>query len=236
MIKAAIFDLDNTLVDFMRMKENAIDAAAEAMIDSGLDMSKEAAKAKLYEIYDREGIEFQKVFDQFLEDELGEIDPKILAAGVVAYRRAREAALVLYPHVNMTLINLIKRGLKLAVLSDAPRPQAWLRLCQLQLHHIFDQVITFDDTGLRKPDPVPFRKVLSLLGVAPHEALMVGDWPERDVVGAKRVGIRTVFARYGDTFDTVESGADFEIEDIREILGIVDRENARTTHVLREGP
>ena len=150
--------------------------------------------------------------------------------------RAREAALVLYPHVNMTLINLIKRGLKLAVLSDAPRPQAWLRLCQLQLHHIFDHVITFDDTGLRKPDPIPFRKMLSLLGVASHEALMVGDWPERDVVGAKHVGIRTVFARYGDTFDTVESGADFEIEDIREILRIVDLENARTSRVVTGRP
>ena len=37
MIKAVIFDLDNTLVDFMAMKHQAIDAAINAMIDAGLD-------------------------------------------------------------------------------------------------------------------------------------------------------------------------------------------------------
>ena len=42
-IRAVIFDLDNTLVDFVRMKENAIDAAVDAMIDAGLEMSKEEA-------------------------------------------------------------------------------------------------------------------------------------------------------------------------------------------------
>jgi len=36
-----------------------------------------------------------------------------------------------------------------------------------------------------------------------------------------------VFARYGDTFGTVESGADYDINDISELLEIVERENAR---------
>ena len=222
MIKAAIFDLDNTLVDFMRMKEAAIDAAVDAMVDAGLRMSKQETKEEIYKIYEEEGIEYQRVFDRFLNEQLGNINYKIHAAAIVAYRKAREAALVLYPHVNMTLTELVKRGIKLAVLSDAPRLQAWLRLCSLQLHHIFDFVLTFEDTGVHKPSEIPFRKVLSLLKVASSEALMVGDWPERDMVGAKKVGIKTVFARYGDTFGTKQSGADFEIDDISEILEIID--------------
>ena len=55
---------------------------------------------------------------------------------------------------------------------------------------------------------------------------MVGDWAERDVVGAKSLGMTTVFARYGDTFDTRESGADFDIQDVFELVAIVDRLNA----------
>jgi len=39
---------------------------------------------------------------------------------VIAYRRAREAALVPYPHVYMTLMELLKMGIRLAVVSDAP--------------------------------------------------------------------------------------------------------------------
>ncbi len=67
MIKLVIFDLDNTLTDFMRMKESAVDAAVEAMIDAGLRFPPKDIKAKIYEVYDREGIEFQSVFDDVLE-------------------------------------------------------------------------------------------------------------------------------------------------------------------------
>ena len=161
MFKLVIFDLDNTLTDFMRMKENAVDAAVNAMIDAGLRQPTAQIKEKIYQVYEREGIEFQMVFDEVLKEMLGEVDHKVLAAGIVSYRRAKEAALVLYPHVRWTLFELIKRGIRLAVISDAPRKEGWLRLCYLQLHHMFDMVVTFDDTGERKPSPVPFQRVLS---------------------------------------------------------------------------
>jgi putative hydrolase of the HAD superfamily len=224
-IRAIIFDLDNTLTDFMRMKRAAIDAGVEGMLDAGLVVSPKKIEEVIWKTYEREGIEYQNVFDSVIEEILGYVDPKILAAGIIAYRRARESTLVLYPHVQYTLLELLKRGLRLAVVSDAPRAQAWLRLASLQLHNIFDHVITFEDTGQRKPSPEPFRKALELLQVEPSETLMVGDWAERDVVGAAQLGIPTVFARYGDTFGTKESGADYELEDILELLGIVDELN-----------
>ena len=227
MIKLVIFDLDNTLTDFMRMKENAVVAAVEAMIDGGLRLPGQEIKDKIYDVYDREGIEFQSVFDVVLKELLGEVDHKILAAGIVAYRRAREASLVLYPHVRGALFEIMKRGIRLAVVSDAPRKEAWLRLCYLELQHMFDKVLTFDDTGERKPSPTPFRRVLKRFEVEPHEALMVGDWPDRDITGAAQVGITTVFARYGDTFGTVESGAQYDIEDIIELVEIIDKINGK---------
>lgn len=225
MIKAVIFDLDNTLVDFMAMKRQALDAAIHAMRDAGLRLPVEEIRRRIDAIYEQRGIEFQNVFDQLLFDEFSKIDYKILSSGIIAYRRAREAALVPYPHVYMTLVELAKMHLKLAVVSDAPAREAWLRLCYLNFHHIFDVVVTFDDTGERKPNPGPFRKALERLGVKPEEALMVGDWAERDVVGAKQVGMKTVFARYGDTFGTVVSNADYDIDDIAQVIDIVRKEN-----------
>jgi putative hydrolase of the HAD superfamily len=208
------------------MKRLAVAAAIDAMIDAGLPLSRETAEREIFAIYAREGIEHQTVFDDLLEDHLGRVDYKILAAGVVAYRRAREAALVLYPHVAVTLVSLIKQGIRLAVVSDAPQREAWLRLCYLNLHHLFDVVVTFEDTRERKPSPAPFRLALERLGVEPSDALMVGDWAERDMVGGMQLGMRTAFARYGDTFGTVESGADFELDDIHQLLEIVNGINA----------
>ena len=53
---------------------------------------------------------------------------------------------------------------------------------------------------------------------------MLGDWPERDVIGAKQLGMKTAFARYGDVFSTKISGADYDIDNIQEILSIIEKE------------
>jgi putative hydrolase of the HAD superfamily len=221
MIKAIVFDLDNTLVDFMAMKRQAIDAAIDAMVDAGIDLHRDEIKARVDAIYQERGIEYQQVFDDLIFGIFQKIDHRVLASGIIAYRRAREAALKPFPHVTATLIELSRRGVKLAILTDAPSREAWLRLCYINFHHFFQVAVTFDDTGERKPSEKPFRKALEMLGVLPKEALMVGDWPERDIVGAKAVGMRTAFAKYGRTFDTEEHNADYELTDISELLGIV---------------
>ncbi|MCH8304974.1 MAG: HAD-IA family hydrolase [Candidatus Marinimicrobia bacterium] len=226
MIRALIFDLDNTIIDFVRLKENAIDSGLASMAEAGLKFDKKEAHKRIMEIYEEKGWEYQEVFNDFiLEINDGILDYKFLAAGIVGYRRAKEASLVPYPQVISTLFKLAKRGLKLGIVSDAPSREAWLRLCYLNLHNVFDEVVTLTDTGKLKPSPEPFREILSRLEVSADEALMIGDWPERDMVGAASVGMKSVFARYGDTFDTVKSGADYEIDDFNEILDIIDKEN-----------
>jgi len=225
MIKGVIFDLDNTLIDFVKMKEMAIEAAITAMIDAGLSLPREEIKKEIYKIYEEKGIEYQEVFQDFLLRKLGYIDYKILASGIVGYRRAKDFTLVPYPHTEYTLLQLIKRGLKLGVVSDAPKLQAYLRLCYLGFLNYFDCVIAYEDTQKRKPDPEPFLLALKKLNLKPEEVIMVGDWRERDIVGAKLVGMKTAFAKYGDTFNTKESNADYELNDIKEIIKIVDQEN-----------
>ena len=226
MIKAVIFDLDNTLVDFMKMKRLSIEGAIPAMCDAGLNLTPAEATKIIDEIYDEKGMEYQKVFDLFLQRVLKKIDYKILSAGIVAYRRAREAALIPYPHVYPTLNKLLKIGIKMGILSDAPTKEAWLRLAYLNFHHIVDAVITYEDTGKRKPAPEPFIAILKKLDVTPEESLLVGDWVERDILGAKNVGMKTAFAKYGDTFDTKKHDADYELNDISELIGIIEKENA----------
>ena len=75
-----------------------------------------------------------------------------------------------------------------------------IRIYYLNLYHFFDAVITFDDSGQRKPSSKPFEMALNKLQLEAEDSLMIGDWPDRDVVGAKQIGMRTAFAVYGDTF------------------------------------
>ena len=225
MIKAVIFDLDNTLLDFMGMKIMAIDAALNGMIEAGMDISRIKSRERIFEIYESKGWEYQGVLDDFIKEKTGSIDYKFLAGGIVAYKKAKEASLILYPNVYRTLIALTKLGLKLGVVSDAPSREAWMRICTVNLHHVFDAIVTFDDTGELKPSPKPFEKISKLLNVLPENSLMIGDWPERDVLGAKKLGMKTAFARYGDVFSTQISGADYDIDNIQEILSIIEGEN-----------
>ena len=225
-IKGVIFDLDNTLLDFMKMKEFAVKSAIKGMIEAGLLIDEEQSYSEIVSIYEEFGWENQKVFDVFIEKQIGHVDNKFLAAGIVAYRRAREANLMVYPNVNKTLMSLAKSGIKLGVVSDAPSREAWMRIYYLNLYHFFDVVITFDDTGERKPSSKPFQMCLDSLSLEPAHTIMVGDWPDRDVVGAKQIGMKTAFARYGDTFGTIHSGADWDLNDIYQLVMIINEHNS----------
>ena len=221
MIKAAIFDLDNTLIDFMKMKKLSCDAAISSMIDAGLNADKNKAMKELFSLYDRYGLEEKTIFQKFLKKVARRVDYEILASGIVAYRRVRAGYLEPYPHVSEVLFELKRKGIKLAIVSDAPRLKAWIRLVSMKINHLFDVVVTFDDTKEMKPSNKPFQVAFKKLKLKPSECLMVGDRPERDIKGAKKLGMLTCFAKYGNPKGKGYE-ADYEINDIKELLEIVE--------------
>ena len=83
-IRAILFDLDNTLIDFMQMKQESCRAAIQAMISTGLKMDKKEAYSKLMKTYFKLGLESDVAFTQFLK-ETGNFDHKILAAAINKY-------------------------------------------------------------------------------------------------------------------------------------------------------
>ena len=220
MLKAVIFDLDNTLIDFMRMKRISCEAAVSAMIDSGLDVKKEKALDAIFKLYDIHGLEEPEIFQKFLMKITGKIDYRILANGIVAYRRVRTGFLEPFPHTSYVLLKLKDKGKKLGIVTDAPKLKAWIRLAAMKIGDFFDVVVGFEDTKKLKPASLPFEIALKKLNLKPAECLMVGDWPERDIQGAKKLGMKTCFARYGNP-KVKKSGADFEISDIKDLLKIV---------------
>ncbi len=223
MIKAIFFDLDNTIIDFMTMKLKSCEAAIDAMLAAGLSMQREEALKTLFTIYDETNIEEQHIFEKFLKRTQGKVNYKIVAHGILAYRNARASYMHPYPKAVRTLLEL-KKHYTLVIISDAPRLQAWMRLVSLGIDDFFDLVITAADVRKQKTHTTPFKAALKTLNLRPEEALMVGDRIARDVQTAKKLGIKTCYARYGDnTFlrkpaERGASGADFELDTIDDLL------------------
>ena len=70
-IKGVIFDLDNTLLDFMQMKQFAVKSAIKGMIEAGLFIDEILAYNEIISIYEEFGWENQKVFDVFIKKQIG---------------------------------------------------------------------------------------------------------------------------------------------------------------------
>jgi putative hydrolase of the HAD superfamily len=124
------------------------------------------------------------------------LTPKVLSALIDAYA---SPALRVPPAVDLgarsALETLARRGLTLGVVSNIMRTPGSV------LRQILDRsgllaplkVLTFsDECGIRKPDPEIFRRTLRQMGVAPEDAVHVGDDPILDVEGARDAGMAVI--------------------------------------------
>jgi putative hydrolase of the HAD superfamily len=221
MIKAITFDLDMTLIDFIKLKKKGSDAAAKAMTKAGFKVDKK----ELFDFY-LDDIEGDKVFGDFLRKK-GNYSDRLLAAAINAYLKEKQKYLKTYPSVKKVLLSLKKQGLKLGIVTDAQRLKAYMRLDALGIADIFDAVVGYEDTANYKPSILPFRKALELLNVQASEAMHVGDWPERDIAGAKKVGMKTCLAYYG--YKNHKMGKwvepDYKIDSISDIIEVMSNGN-----------
>jgi putative hydrolase of the HAD superfamily len=126
------------------------------------------------------------------------------------------------PQAVPVLRALRECGIKTAIVSNTPwgsPASAWRG--ELARHGLLDEVdaaVFCMDVGWRKPHRAPFDRALSLLAVAPTDAVFVGDDDRWDVVGAQNAGLRPVLLR--SNLATSPPGHT-AIHDLRDILAIV---------------
>ena len=101
-----------------------------------------------------------------------------------------------YPGVAEGLEMLFREGLPLACVTNKAARFADALLADKGLAHYFSVVVGGDTLPRKKPDPLPFRHVCERLGVAPREALVVGD-SRNDVAGARAAGCPVICVPYG---------------------------------------
>lgn len=86
----------------------------------------------------------------------------------------------------------------------------------------FDHILISGAFGKGKPDPSIFEHALDLVGITADEALMVGDNLMTDILGASKVGMKSVWINRENKAVSDEVNPTYTIENLRELLGIVE--------------
>jgi putative hydrolase of the HAD superfamily len=127
------------------------------------------------------------------------------------------------------LDSLRRRGLKLGVVSNALDPPSLLHrdLADAGVAKRVDFAVFSSEVGRRKPDPAIFRRALEALEVEPAVALFVGDRLYEDVLGASRVGMRTVQALWFRADEHPDGGEpDYRAFTQLDVLNVIQRLNS----------
>jgi putative hydrolase of the HAD superfamily len=115
--------------------------------------------------------------------------PRLLAE---THRAASRYGLQLYPGVEDTIKQLLPTY-HLAIITDGQTAYAIPELHAVGLFGYFDPVIVSGDFGYRKPDKRLFERALTAMKMEPSEVVFVGNDMYNDVLGAEKLGMKTVF-------------------------------------------
>jgi putative hydrolase of the HAD superfamily len=216
MPRALIFDMDNTLFDLYTAKMRACGSVVSHLGTGKAD--------DLFSYFLRKvgGFEDPASIRDFMVDHSCYDHDHYLECTRI-YSREKLRHITPYPGVPETLKVLQDAGLLMGVVTDARRPEAEVRLGHTGLRWFFDPVVTMEMTGSHKPSTLPFLYALMKLGARATETALIGDSPRRDIAPGMILGMRTVYARYGDRFSgrKESGGADHAIDDFRDLPGVI---------------
>jgi pyrophosphatase PpaX len=127
-----------------------------------------------------------------------------------------------FPGAVETVAELKRRGVALAVVTSKHRRSTLRGMDSCGITEMFDVIITPEDVENAKPHPEPVHLALTRLGVAPGEALFVGDSPH-DMVAGREAGTLTAAALWGPfpRAALLAERPDFLIERQEDVLGLV---------------
>lgn len=233
--KALIFDFDDTIEDFQKAKEITHQYLARYVADRYHIPEREAKKeldsidAKYSQLgkgktpnYFSRHPWFREFFLHFKID----ASQKDIAEFVELYWKKITQSATLLPGAMELLLRLTKKHhLILMTDSDGSKGIKLRRLKNLNVYHLFDFIITSDDTGHNKPHPSFYEKIFQRFEIRAEECIMIGDKPQVDLEIAKKIGLTTFWMQHGDW--TKRQGGmhfsyvDYEVSTIAELESVL---------------
>ena len=209
-IKAIVFDINGTLIDIQTDEgsEEIYRSISHFLTYQGIPAHRGELRDEYYQLMDAQRKARGEAFPEFdavalwraylrrrpeackaLPREKLKWLPLVLAE---MYRGISRSRLQLYPEVK-TVLDELSRRFKLAALSDAQSAWALAEMRAVGLEKYFRPIIVSGDLGFRKPDKRIFQAALEGLGESRKSVLFVGNDMYRDIYGASRAGLKTVY-------------------------------------------
>lgn len=217
MIRAVLFDLDNTLYPELSYVRSGFAAVAQFLADRfGVDG--DALADRMFDIVLEHGR--GKVFNLVL-DEYGLAGNVDILTLIYVYR-SHLPSVSLYGDVLEGFRKIEEMGLSTGIITDARAGVQKRKIEALRLEDKVNMLLCTDDLGADfwKPSPVPFQVGLEYLSVAPEEAIYVGDDLEKDMRPALALGMHGLWMQRPDVEFPGDSAADFDI--VRDLGDVVD--------------
>lgn len=223
MIKAILFDLDETLMDRSTSIKRFLQVQHAKFIRSFNGISMEAYSNRFIEI-ESHGLVWKDKVYQTLVSEF-QIQGLSWEQLVEDYVLNLHKSCVLYDNVMTTLEVFKKKGYQFGLITNGLYAVQWPNIQALGLAPFFSSILISEKEGIKKPDAAIFHRGISQLNVACERAVFIGDHPISDIKGAKEAGLKTIWKRNKiwqdecleadaqfDTFETLPSA-------VRSLLG-----------------
>ncbi len=203
MLKALLFDLDGTLAETNSVHRLSW---AEILKPYGYDVT--------WDFY-RDRIS-GRLSPEIVADLLPDLSPEegqAIAEAKEADFRERAGTLEPLPGLLDFIDKGREKGMKVSLVTNAPKENVFTMLRVLDLDGAFEPVILADEVGVGKPDPAPYKATLEALGVSADEAVAFEDSPS-GIASSVAAGIPTVGVASTQDPEKLESlGVDLVVRD-----------------------
>lgn len=214
MLRAILFDLDDTLYDLKAHWSACLRIAlADAACATPYDLDTLVHRALTAKIWINQ-------MPDFLRAE-GVTDPRLIDNTFVRYRDIWFETLTLDPDAP-TLLTALGARYRLGLVTNGPSWSQRPKIERFDLASYMHAIVVSEEVGVAKPDPQIFHIALRALAVAPDEALFVGDSPENDLRGAAQAGMPAIWVnRHGAMLPADIPQPIAVVEGLRDLLAII---------------
>lgn len=225
MIKAIIFDLDDTLFDQRALREKAMEQSIKIMIQNGLKCIFEEGSKKFKEIIEKNPLadKFTEIVLWFNDNKFNDQNNKIVKSGRDVYINANFDELEIYPDVIDNFEEL--KNLKLFLVTDGSFKQQNKKIDVLKIRNYFDEIFIND----RKDKTEIFRNILYKFSLSPKEVMVVGDRIDKEIRTGNELEMITVRVLRG-IYSNIKPKEKLEnpgyvINNLNEIFDVIKKEN-----------